>query len=144
MESAWSMWRGSSSSSSSLVCHTKLWGSITGQGHGCAADAVPSVGYDRNLEVVQSAADNSPTIHEGRHGMFNVHQIIPADWTASLTCFRGMAHTSTNHPACETLGRQFIAGSGFKPRLDTLEVSLHTLRPSCQPNVGVVWRGKGK
>ena len=29
-----------------------------------------------------------------------------------------------NHPACETLGRQFMAGSRFKPRLDSLEVSV--------------------
>ena len=34
---------------------------------------------------------------------------------------RETAHTLMNHPACETPGSQFRAGSGFKPRLDRLE-----------------------
>ena len=34
----------------------------------------------------------------------------------SLSSIRGTAHTLMNHPACETLGWQFIAGSGFKSR----------------------------
>ena len=37
-----------------------------------------------------------------------------------------------NHLACETPGGNFIAGSAFKPRLDSLEVIAPTSRPSCQ------------
>ena len=40
------------------------------------------------------------------------------------------AHPLMNHPACETPGWQFIAGSGFEPRRDSLEASVHTFRPS--------------
>ena len=59
--------------------------------------------------------------------IFNVHQRKPADRTSSLTSIQGAAHTSTNHPACETPGWQFIAGSGFKPRRDssTADLPLH-------------------
>ena len=41
-------------------------------------------------------------------------------------------HWWIDHPACETPGWPFIAGLGFKPRLDSIEVSVHTLRSSCQ------------
>ena len=61
--------------------------------------------------------------HEESRGMFNIHQLMPADGTPSLTSIRGTAHTLMNHSACETPGWQFIAGSGFKPRLDSLEAS---------------------
>ena len=33
-----------------------------------------------------------------------------------------------NHAACKTPGWQFIARSGFKPRIDSFEASLHTFR----------------
>ena len=36
-------------------------------------------------------------------------------------------------PACESPGWQFIAGSVFEPKLDSLEESVRTYRPSCQP-----------
>ena len=50
-----------------------------------------------------------------------------------LTSIWGTAYTLMNQPACETPDWQFIAGSGIKPKLDDLEVSLRTSRPSNQP-----------
>ena len=62
---------------------------------------------------------------------------MPADRMLSLTSIWGTAHTFTNHPACATPGWQFIAGSGLKPRLGSLEASVRTSRLSCQPFVAV-------
>ena len=64
---------------------------------------------------------------------------MSADGTHSLTSIRGLANTLMNHPACETMGRHFIAGSGYKPRRDSLEESsVHTLRSSCQSSVSSI------
>ena len=70
--------------------------------------------------------------HEGHHGIFNVHQRMLTDGTIRLMYMRETAHTLINHRACETPGRQFIADSGFKPRLDSIEVNVHTSRLSRQ------------
>ena len=78
------------------------------------------------MEFVQGASDGSPILHEEHSGIFNIQQLVPADGTSSLTYIRGMIHTLINHPTCETLGRQFVAGSGFKPRPDNLEASVRT------------------
>ena len=67
------------------------------------------------------------------NGIFNIHRLMPADGTPSLMSICVMAHTMMNHLACETSGWQFVAGSGFKPRLNSLEASVHTSRSSCQP-----------
>ena len=37
----------------------------------------------RNLEFVQGAGDNSPTLHKCHSGIFNVHQLMQADETSS-------------------------------------------------------------
>ena len=55
-----------------------------------------------------------------------------------LTSIPGIPHTLVNHPACETPGLQFRAGSGFTPRQDSLELSRHTSRLSCQPST-IIW-----
>jgi len=53
---------------------------------------------------------------------------------------RDGTHTLMNHPACETPGWQFIAVSGFKPKLDSLETSMHTSRlgHSASPYTSVI------
>ena len=79
------------------------------------------------------AGDRSPTLRKGLLGIYNIHQTMPADGTLSLTSIQGTAHTLMNHPACETSRRQFIDGPRFEPRLDRLEVSGCTFKPSCQP-----------
>ena len=89
---------------------------------------LPSSSLGRNLEFVHGAGDGSPNIHEGHHGIFDVHQLMLANGTPSLTPIQGMAHKLMNRPACETPGWQFIAGSGFKLMLDSLEESMHTSR----------------
>ena len=43
---------------------------------------------------------------------------------------QGMEHTMMNPPACETPECQFIAGSGFKPKRDSFEASVHTFGQS--------------
>ena len=47
--------------------------------------AFPAVTEGRNLESVQSAGDDSQTLNEGHHGIFNVHKLMLADATPSLT-----------------------------------------------------------
>ena len=37
--------------------------------------------YARNFELGHGAGDSSPTLREGHCGVFNVHQVIPADGT---------------------------------------------------------------
>ena len=102
--------------------------------------AVPDVwlsSKSRNLLFDQGAGDSSLILHERYRGTFNVHQLMPAYGTPSLTSNWGMAHTLMNHPASETPGRQFIAGPRFEPRLDSLEASLRTSlsKPPCQTAV---------
>ena len=58
---------------------------------------LPSAGYGRNLEFSHGAGDSSPTLREAHHGIFNVHQLMSADATPSLTSIRGTAHTLMNH-----------------------------------------------
>ena len=36
------------------------------------------------LEFGHGADDASPTLHEGRHEILNIHQLIPADWDAQF------------------------------------------------------------
>uniref|UniRef100_A0A8C4R570 Major facilitator superfamily domain containing 3 n=1 Tax=Eptatretus burgeri TaxID=7764 RepID=A0A8C4R570_EPTBU len=60
------------------------------------------------------------------------HLLFVEDIMGSLMSVRGTAHTLINHPACETAGRQFIVGSGFKPRRDSFEASVRTSKLSCQ------------
>ena len=93
----------------------------------------------RNLKFVQGAGGGSPPLHKGHRGVFIVHQPMSADVTHSSKSVRGLAHTLMNHLACETMGRHFIAGSGYKPRGDSLEESsVHTLRSSCQSSVSSI------
>ena len=50
-------------------------------------------------------------------GIVNIHQLMLAGRTSSLTANRGThtaCETLMNHPACETPGWQFIAGLGFR------------------------------
>ena len=39
----------------------------------------------RSWEFGPSAADSSPTLHEEHRRIFNIHQLMPADGTPSLT-----------------------------------------------------------
>ena len=41
---------------------------------------------------------------QGLRGIFNVHQLMPADEAPSVTSVRGTAHTLMNDPACGTPG----------------------------------------
>ena len=119
------------------VCSTRLWGSIIG----CAADAVPSAGSGTDLSFDQGGGNNSPTLHEGHPGIFEVHEQISASRQDSRwTSIGGTGQTLTNLPACETPGWQFIAGSGFKPRLDSFETSVCTSGLSCQPFLYIMCR----
>ena len=55
-----------------------------------------------------------------RHRVFyNVQRRLLADRSSGLTSIRWTAHTLLPCPACETPMWQFIAVSGFKPRLDS-------------------------
>ena len=65
--------------SSSFICSSRLRGNICGWGCGCAADAMPSADYGRNLEFGRGAGDSSPTLHKGHSGIFNIHQQMLAD-----------------------------------------------------------------
>jgi len=42
---------------------------------------LPSSSWGRNLEFVNGAGNSSPTLREGHHAIFNVHQLMPADGT---------------------------------------------------------------
>ena len=46
---------------------------------------LPSSNYSRNFLFFHGAGDSSPTLHEGHREVFNVHQLMPADGTPSLT-----------------------------------------------------------
>ena len=54
--------------------------------------------------IVQGVSNGSDTLGEVRREIFNVHQVMPADETSSLTSIRGRVCTLLNHHACETLG----------------------------------------
>lgn len=41
----------------------------------------PIVSYGGNFEFVQGAGNRSPPLREGHDGIFNIHQLIPADGT---------------------------------------------------------------
>ena len=97
----------------------------------CWCNAICRLGEE--FEFGQGASNSSPTLHKGHSGFFNIHQWMPVDRTPGLTSIQGMAHTLMNYPACETPGWEFIAGSGFEPKLHSLEASVHTSKPSCQP-----------
>ena len=88
----------------------------------------PSSSYGSNLEFGQGAGDSLPTLRAGHCGGFNVHQLMSADGSRSSTSIRGIAHILINHSASETPGWRFIAGSVFKSRIDSFEVSVHTSR----------------
>ena len=71
-----------------------------------------------DLPFVHGAGDSLPTLGEGtnvsrRNTQINID--------------------GTHIDACETPGWRFIAGSGFQPRPDSVEVSVRTSRPSFQP-----------
>ena len=66
------------------------------------------------IYFVHGAGDNSPTLREGHHWIFNIHKLLRDDGTPSLTSIRGTAHTMMYPPACETPGRQFIAWPRFE------------------------------
>ena len=51
-----------------------------------------------------------------------------------LTSIQGTAQPLMSHTDFKTPGWQFIAGSGFKHRLDSLKVSVRPSRSSCQPS----------
>jgi len=90
----------------------------------------------KNLECVHGAGDHSPT-HEGHHGIFNVHRVMPADGTPSPTSIRGTAHTSMIHPPCQIPGRQFIAGSTAGDSIPGRELrgEMHTPRQCCLSHI---------
>ena len=75
--------------------------------------------------------------HQWQRRIFNINQLIPADVTPSLTYVRETAHTFMNHPACETPGWQFIAESGFEPRLESSEGNVCNLSGILPALVGV-------
>ena len=64
------------------------------------------------MEFVQGSGDSSPTFQEGHCAIFNIHQLMPADGTPSLTSIRGMAHNGES-PAYDSLylGRDSNPGS---------------------------------
>ena len=62
-----------------FVCNTRLWGRIIGTA--VPLMPMPSAGESNNLEFVYGAGDISPTLREGHHGIFNVHQPLLADGT---------------------------------------------------------------
>ena len=41
------------------------------------------------MEFGSGAGDSSQTLREGQRGIFNIHKLIPADLTPSLTSIRG-------------------------------------------------------
>ena len=69
-----------------LVC--SIAGSIA------VADAVPLAGEGRNLSFIQGAGKYSSTLREGHRGIFDVHKLMLADRTPSLTVIRGGRHTN--------------------------------------------------
>ena len=84
--------------------------------------AFSAVSQGKNLQFVQDAGDSSPSLREGHRGIFSVDELIAGGWDSRFTSIRGTAHTTMNHPTCETPGMiSFIAGSTFKPRLDGLK-----------------------
>ena len=77
------------------------------------------------MELGQGSGNSSPTLCEGHRGIFNMHQLMLADRTPSFTSIQGTAHRLMKH-GDETLGQR------FKPRLDSLEVSVRTSWPPYQ------------
>ena len=93
---------------------------------------------------MNGAGNCSLTIHKWHRGTFNGHQLMPADGMPVSLPSEGL-HTLMHHPACEahfkllrSPGWQLITVLIFKPRLDSLEVSVHTSMPSCQPSKEVL------
>ena len=86
--------------------------------------------WGRNSEFGHGTGGSSPTLLKGLRRIFKFHQLMPANGTPSLTSIRGMAQTLMNHPACEIPELQLMAESDFEPRLESLEASMRTSRPS--------------
>ena len=121
----------------SSICRLR---SYAASGYGLASDLTGawqfcccSAPCTLEQEFAQGVGDNLPTLCEDDWGIVNGHQLMWADVTPSLTSIWRMAYTVKYHTACKTQWWHFIAGFTFKFNLDSLEVSVHTSWPSCQP-----------
>ena len=52
------------------------------------------------FRVGNGAGDSSPTLLKAHRGVFNVHQLMAADATPSLTSIQGLAHTHSDESPC--------------------------------------------
>ena len=113
----------SSSLLSSLMFHTLCRASVWPeqlpvQGfYKVVCHCLPRISLGKNLQFARSAGDRSPTLCEEHCVIFQVHQLMLADGTPSLTSIWGTAHTMKHDPACKTPRWQLITGSAFEPRI---------------------------
>ena len=88
----------------------------------------------KEFRIGQGASDSSRTFRKEHRGIFNVHKTNTSRQDTKLN----VHPRESTHIESSRLWWQFIARHRFKPRRDSLEVSVRTSRPSFPPSINYV------